>query len=136
MIELTMERTKELLAEAVAERGEEYVYTTPDGKQVTPDSGINCYYVHYCNAEGELPEPVAGCIAGLVLHKAGVSLETLEERENEPADVALMRLASNDVIRAESGVSMLLRSVQRRQDNGTAWGTAVARSLAEEPSAG
>jgi hypothetical protein len=135
MIELTMERTKELLAEAVAERGEEYVYTTQDGKQVTPDSGINCFYVHRRNAEGELPEPVAGCIAGLVLHKAGVSLETLEERENEPADVALMRLASNDVIRGESGVPMLLRRVQRRQDKGTAWGTAVANSLAEEPTA-
>lgn len=136
MIELTMERTKELLAEAVAERGEEYVYVTPDGVQVTPECGINCSYVHHRNVEGPLPEPVAGCIAGLVLHKAGISLETLTEHENEPADVALADLEREAAVRVEGGVSMLLRRVQRRQDNGTAWGTAVARSLAEEPSAG
>lgn len=129
MIELTMERTKELLAEAVAERGWDYVYVTPDGVQLTPDSGINCFYVHHRNAEGPLPEPVAGCIAGLVLHKAGVSLETLAKHESEPADVALGYLMEEAVVHAEGGVPALLRNVQRRQDNGHPWGQAVANSL-------
>lgn len=131
MIELTMERTKALLAEAVAERGADYVYTTPDGQQVTQDSGIQCLYVHHRNAEGELPEPVPGCIAGYVLHKAGVPLEALQYRENEPADRALVQLETDEVLHPLAGVRRLLVRVQRRQDNGASWGAAVAAALAE-----
>jgi hypothetical protein len=135
MIELTMERTKELLAEAVAERGADYVYTTPNGTVVTPESGLRCLYVHRNNAEGELPEPVAGCIAGLVLHKAGVSLEALRGHEDQPADDVLERLETNEVARGDAAVRTLLRNVQRRQDDGQPWGQAVANSLAGEAKA-
>lgn len=134
MIELTMERTKGLLAEAVAERGEDYVYTTPSGKTPDGEGGTNCFYVHYDKGGERLPEPVAGCIAGLVLHKAGLPLDTLSEHENSPVDIVLSHLTGAGEVGAESGVQRLLRDVQRRQDKGVAWGQAVALTLAEEPS--
>lgn len=136
MIELTLERTKELLAEAVAERGEDYVYSTPEGKIPTPDGSVMCYYVHAWDASGPLPEPVAGCIAGYVLHKAGVPLDTLRALERQPADRVLGFLERDDVARAEPRVRMLLRTIQQRQDAGQSWGQAVANTLAEESQAG
>lgn len=131
MIELTMERVKELLAEAVAERGEDYVYALPNGTVVTKDNLDPCRYVHYENSQGPLPEPVAGCIAGLVLHKAGLPLDVIEQYEGQYAGAAVRYLTKSGHARVERGVDDLLTAVQRRQDAAQPWGLAVRHALAD-----
>lgn len=122
MIELTLDRTKELLAAAVAEKGADYVYTTPDGQQSSPEDLTTCLYVH-----GDQP----GCIVGHVLHKAGVSLPLLSRSESDDAEGALGGLKADGIVAYEGRVSDLLKSVQAKQDHGVAWGTAVDEALAE-----
>lgn len=119
MIELTLDKTKELLTEAVAEKGAEYVYTNPEGVPGGSDSLANCYYVH-----GSQP----GCIVGHVLHKAGVPLETLTEHETRPAGFVLRSLEDFDL---DHNTLRLLDDVQERQDRGVPWGEAVQQALAE-----
>lgn len=119
MIELTLERAKELLAEAVAERGEDYVYPRSD-------SGPYCYYVHTPDMDASLTEPAPGCIAGYVLHKAGVPLETLRRFEGKSVQYPIAQL-----VQTEPDVADLLRNVQSRQDERTPWGEAVQRTLNE-----
>ncbi|MFF5471025.1 hypothetical protein [Streptomyces achromogenes] len=122
MIELTLDRVKELLNEAVAEKGADYVYTTPDGKQGTPEYQPTCLYVH-----GDKP----GCIVGHALHRAGVSLSLLLEEEQDDASSVLRSLAQLGVLSYTDGVSQLLYEAQQRQDHGTSWGEAVQQALAE-----
>lgn len=97
MIALTLERTKQLLAEAVAERGEEYVYKNERGQDGTFG---DCAYVHGSPSGGHSP----GCIVGLVLHKAGVPLERLARHEGTPANRLVSELRSYGYLEAESGV--------------------------------
>jgi hypothetical protein len=130
MITLTLERTKELLAEAVVERGEGYVYTRPDGKQSSPDGSESCFYVHTPDMDASITESVPGCIAGYVLHKAGVPLEALRTCETAPADSAVSHLSMETALSVDSGVAILLREVQVMQDRGRSWGEAVRETLA------
>ena len=120
MIQLTLERTKQLLAEAVAEKGADYVYTTPDGEQGNEDVSPNCFYVH-----GFQP----GCIVGHVLHKAGVSLASLREEESNNASGVLSSLRPD--LPYEPGVDVLLNEAQQAQDQGVPWGEAVRLALQE-----
>lgn len=122
MIELALAKAKELLAEAVALKGEDYVYTTPDGKQGSEDWQPRCLYVH-----GEQP----GCIVGHVLHAASVSLPVLSAEETNDAEGAVRNLAREDVLSYEDGVSRLLQDVQAAQDRGIPWGQALREALAE-----
>ncbi|MFF3363612.1 hypothetical protein [Streptomyces misionensis] len=114
MIELTLARAKELLAEAVAEKGADYVYTGPDGEQGNPDRAAECYYVH-----GQQP----GCIVGNVLHRAGVSLADLAQYEGQAAEDPVEQLTKANVAAVR-----LLISVQELQDRGTPWGEAVRQA--------
>ncbi len=120
-IELTLARVKELLAEAVAEKGADYVYTTPEGEPAGPDMETPCRYVH-----GDKP----GCVVGHVLHKAGVSLALLEGQEGTDAYGAMRNLWRDGEIEFEPPVRQLLNHVQLDQDRGTPWGEAVRRALA------
>lgn len=119
MIELTLNKAKELLAEVVALKGEDYVYTTPDGERGSEDMQPICMYVH-----GDEP----GCIVGHVLNKAGITLSRLREEERNDASGVLINLRSD--LAYEDGVSQLFQDVQAMQDRGTPWGRAVRDALA------
>lgn len=125
MIELGLARTKELLAEAVALKGEDYVYTTPEGDKGSEDYQPVCLYVH-----GDQP----GCIVGHVLHAAGVPLDNLGRYEGDDATVAIRTLIDDETIASDLTVGRLLRAVQDRQDSGIPWGQAVQQALAEPDS--
>lgn len=116
MIELTLARTKELLAEAVAEKGEDFVYTNRDGHEVDSDGVTPCHYVH---------DDKPGCIVGNVLHKAGVPLDELSRFEGQDAQEVTRSVCTVE----EGDVIRLLSGVQDRQDRGTAWGEAVSLAL-------
>lgn len=122
MIELTLERTKQLLTEAVAEKGEGFVYVNRAGRQATEYGSITCHYVH-----GDEP----GCIVGHILHKAGVSLADLSDYESQGAEDPVENLTD-----PEPGVTKLLNWAQDFQDRGVPWGKSVQRALARLESAG
>lgn len=123
MIELDLARTKELLAAAVAERGEDFVYITPDTDE---ESAPKCLYVH--EATGGLE---CGCIVGWVLHRAGVPLELLRQYEGSHATDVLDRLWDINVLAASLEAASLLHAVQGSQDDGSPWGEAVREALEE-----
>lgn len=114
-IKLTLERTKELLAEAVALKGAGYIYTHPDGWVAADgDNPASCRYVH---------DDQPGCIVGHVLHAAGVSLEALSEYEGQGAQDPAYQLAG-----ATDGAARLLDFAQDHQDRGVPWGEAVRQA--------
>jgi hypothetical protein len=122
MITLTLERTKQLLAEAVAEKGAEYVYVNRDGDPADGDVSVSCHYVH-----GDQP----GCIVGWVLYRAGVGLADLSEYEGRGAEDPVEGL-----MEAPAEVRKLLNWAQDYQDQGTPWGEAVRRALSRLEQAG
>ncbi len=130
MISITTERALELLTECVAERGEEYVYTSEgDVTNRYPDITPACYYVHQDSDGVKSP----GCIAGLALHKAGVPLDVLEEHERMTANSLLRSLRSLGIIDYDDDAAYALRRAQVIQDDGGTWGAALARA-SEAPS--
>lgn len=120
MIRLTLEGTKELLKEAVVERGADYV--DPDASR--PNL---CRNVHVAD-DGT---PIPGCIVGWVLHKSGVSLELLSENNMAAASSVISELREGNVLTFEVEAQYLLDRVQDHQDKGVPWGTAVQRACGE-----
>lgn len=119
MIELSLVMTKELLAEAVAEKGADFVYVNKYGQQADQSGDVTCQYVH-----GDQP----GCIVGNVLHRAGVPLDELGQYETHSVDDLGQRLFT-----AEARVKLLLNHIQGHQDVGVPWGEAVRLALAVQP---
>jgi hypothetical protein len=122
--ELTLERVNQLLDQAVAERGADYVYVRP---QASADR--RCLYSH-----GDSP----GCIVGYVLHKLGVPLITLAQYEGMPAREILPVLGlvpfDPDLRTAEqTEIVFLLNRVQHAQDRHQTWGYAVTEMRRWEP---
>lgn len=111
MIELTYERVNELLDEAIAEKGADYVYEDENG------SRQDCKYVHHFPGE----DPVPGCIAGNVLHRAGVPLGEFNRVES----LAVAPLLDLLGVRMPDEAVSLLAEIQGRQDKGWTWGLAV-----------
>lgn len=118
-IELTLDRAKELLAEAVALKGADYVYVNPDGVQASGSFPGDCHYVH-----GDQP----GCIVGHVLHKAGVSLTLLSDQEGQNSYAVLRNLHRASQVSCEEGVEALLGEAQGAQDMAVPWGEAVRQA--------
>jgi hypothetical protein len=114
MIELTHSLIDTYLDEAVAEFGEDYVYSRGG-------SG-SCNYVR---------NGAPSCLVGQVLAKAGVPLERLKRADEGhfdngvPADDLLVELRQEGVLTCDSEVVSLLSEVQWRQDEGTSWGSVV-----------
>lgn len=129
---LTLERAKQLAAEAVALKGAEYIYTNPDGYSADGALPIGmdgdtlgeldeqCYYVH-----GDEP----GCIAGHILHLHGVPLHVLRDHELHGADSVVADLFG---VEKNSLVASYLREMQRLQDNGKTWGQALSLADCDE----
>jgi hypothetical protein len=113
MIELTLEKAIELVEQAIADRGEDYVYERPEDVE-------ECQYVH-----GDEP----GCIVGYILHAAGVDLGTLHDNEGIWASFVTNNLAMQNVLAADYGVACFLDSIQGEQDRGKTWGQALAYGL-------
>lgn len=67
-ITIDLDRALELLDEAVAERGEDYVY---------PEDIACSYWRETCDQIGTLCEP--GCLVGLAWNRAGISADQLAE---------------------------------------------------------
>lgn len=121
---LTLDRAKQLAAEAVAEMGAEYVYTNPYGVRadgVASDVDIECYYVH-----GDVP----GCIVGHILYRHDEEMFDQLNSQYEGEDVAALPEEW-----FTQGVQDFLQVVQARQDNGTPWGVALeyALTVLDEP---
>lgn len=131
MIEITKELALKLLAEAVAEKGETYVYSNPTSQ--------DCMYVHgYApvldetgdeTGEREQVEDLTpGCLVGDVLHRAGVPLrlfERLDINYDTPADHALSDLRLHGVLEYTPEASSVLLAAQSAQDTKRSWGAAL-----------
>lgn len=131
MIEITSELAVSLAAEAVRERGENYVNPSyffdnriptddivPDG---TPRYEGMCRYVS--------PDGTAGCIVGVILNKAGVDLETLQKHEGEGAWNLLSTLRAEDILDVDYDARTFLSELQSAQDQGKEWGKALRHAI-------
>jgi hypothetical protein len=102
--------------DAVAERGKDYVYSSPD------DYG-NCKYWHEKNEQ-------PGCLFGLALHKLGVSGEDLYGFDNG------MGGGIQDILETSYGlgyeVARAAENAQGAQDNSLAWGDAASWFLSPD----
>lgn len=143
MIELTRQKTIELLRAAVADRGADYVYE----KQPDEQGGFDCQYVHgtemvlvdqnfdsgyYRYEEQATGDLTPGCIVGHVLINAGIHpIEFLELEVNRDtgADVLLGQLAHNGYLSFDPGVDSLLEVAQNNQDQSASWGDAVELAI-------
>jgi hypothetical protein len=106
-----LEATKVLLAAALAEKGEDYIY--PDAEK---RNGV-CQYVH-----GGKPS----CLVGNVLHRAGWSIEALQAADAE----SLWEWLPDQDDQTGDG-RRLLSDAQWSQDRGEPWGMAVETALAK-----
>jgi len=111
---LTNEVVSDLLDEALALRGERYVYPREDG--------LTCTYVR----DGK-----PSCLVGVVLSLAGLPLDELVKADkaaygtSEQADKLLVDLDLRGKIRMTHDVMRALSHAQMMQDGGETWGEAV-----------
>lgn len=124
MIDYSYAQTLQFLLDAVAVKGEDYVYEGVD------DNGggdaMRCYYAR--NGEPD-------CIVGHVLHKLGVPIEKMEynqETKNNVDVISHKTIHSHFyTLRSEYGINFserarrLLAVVQGFQDSDYSWGDAV-----------
>ncbi len=114
MIELNRSLVDTYLDEAVAEFGEDYVYSQGDYG--------SCDYVR---------DGAPSCLVGQVLAKAGVPLERLKEADQGQhgggvaANDLIVGLGEEGVLSYDSQVIRLLFEAQYRQDSGYTWGASV-----------
>ena len=122
MIQITEESFVSALRAAVAEKGEDYVYTNPDGREAGDDGEATCHYVH-----GDQP----GCLVGNVLHRLGVPLSVLELHEGGAAYEVMGRIRESGQLDFDLGVRGAAEMAQNRQDAGYSWGYAMEAALGE-----
>lgn len=116
------DETLSLLRAAVELKGEDYVYTNPNGEMATIDGGItDCFYV---DESGD--DAVPSCIVGHVFHAMGIPvLDMLKiEGSSVNSDVTEDLLRDNS-IQVTPRATRLLYSAQDLQDSGHTWGEAV-----------
>lgn len=115
--DVTEDQYLQAIHDAVAERGENWVY--PFGKEGwrIGDSENSCRYVR-----SDKPEPA--CIVGEVLHRVGVPLGDLSQHEGRAASVTLPTLGMPGSMKA---VLDALDDAQTSQDLGSSWGQALVR---------
>lgn len=111
-------RALELLDQAVAEKGAEYV-----------DPAVEIGRCNYVQVEGD-GDLVPGCIVGYAMNNAGVPLHELA-LEGIVTEIDWERWCD---VKLSDGAASVLRRAQSMQDDGMQWGAAVkyAHSLAAE----
>lgn len=128
----TLEETKELLDEIVAEVGADYTYEYPTyiGEYGTEVSAVGCVYT--------TPEGKPSCIVGALLGKVSPEdlkrLHDYEWRGYDPDEISATYLMNPNVTGVylgdyfEEEAFPMINSVQIRQDLGNPWGVAVDTS--------
>ncbi|MDX3260797.1 hypothetical protein PV336_16370 [Streptomyces sp. MI02-2A] len=116
-IEITLDEAKTLLADAVKEKGADYVYQNVD----SPHGNPTCAYF----------DPTTGapsCIVGHVIAAKGATRERLDNREqNLYTDV--QGLVHAEIIKVDNETHALLTIAQEKQDRDVSWGEAVKGAL-------
>jgi hypothetical protein len=124
-----------LMSEAVAERGDSFVYHQEE-------HAAECRYVHGTEvaelSDGGLvdtPEEewTPGCLVGAALVKGGVSLKQIMLTNNNESgsDVLLDRLVDTDVLGGVTADAIaVIALAQSLQDRGDSWGYALERAKA------
>lgn len=116
--EITEQETEKLLANAVADRGEDFVY--PEEWKY----GADCQYF--------LPDGKPACIVGHVLDQLGLTQTNISSvgvyGQLFPAVQINEHLAHTGIAFTKDAVDLLV-FVQNRQDRGVPWGDAVDTSL-------
>jgi len=125
-IDLTIENVIEALKEAVAEKGEEYVYVNKYGQSALDDdgypSGISCHYLDL--------DSNPSCIVGNVLYRLGVPFNEMYDN-GEDSSALVKRLHQEGVISAvQLGVLPILYTAQGMQDMGATWGVVLEKAIA------
>lgn len=115
-MKITKVKALELMAEAVTEKGDDYTYPLHE-------RNYSCRYVN----EGQ-PD----CLVGNALHRAGVSIETLKEMDDDSDPWAELGISSERVqgilkpfVTFTPAAVAALTEAQSSQDNGHAWGRAL-----------
>jgi hypothetical protein len=111
MIELTYDRTLDLLEEVVA-GNEDMIYEKPDNSRV-------CSYVAGKNT--------MGCGVGQVFRKAGVRILDLKRLDDigGVSGVYYHGLTGKGIVKMDTSSRALLDAFQYRQDKGVPWGVAL-----------
>lgn len=127
---LGMDKAKELVSLAIAEKGEEYVYQR---------EGTVCSYVHQVGEvwdeesdayEEDYSSAVPGCLVGHALHLGGVSLQVLSSYNLDGSHDLLNALKRvNEIGEVSQPAARYLSQVQGSQDNGASWGLANEAAL-------
>lgn len=139
MLNLDLKKAQELVAECIAEKGEDYVYEK---------EGSSCKYVHDVTSawdnHAELYEisfesATPGCIVGAALHKGGIPLDVMgADNMNDNGSMDLLnKLAEKGLVTFTEHADNYLANVQTSQDGGAPWGrsaeaAARGRRLTEE----
>lgn len=123
-----------LLSEAVAIKGEEYVYDYRDPNTVEPvsvyDGAVQVapIYCVYTTHEGE-----PSCLVGLAMHLAGAELPDYDNHLNV-ASIGFDQTRSffyGQGFVLTDGAARVLGRVQSNQDSGQSWGDAVVSTVSE-----
>lgn len=118
MIEVTDAQVYQTTREVVAEQPD-YIYQNPLGHTAISENSVACYYVH---------DDKPGCVVGAVLHRLGVPLKYLSDREGLRGDQVALGLTN-----MSPDTAMFLRRVQIGQDRGLTWGDALGRAEMNTP---
>lgn len=134
---LTRKMALQIVKDAVAEKGVDYVYESED------EYASGCKYLHgvvtVCaedeNGEDELSVEKAcpACLIGVGLVKHGISMEFLA-KHNEDADIHTLTYILEDegyIKEFEIGARSILSAAQNAQDQGETWGVALGRAQHE-----
>lgn len=135
-LHIDLAKAKELISQAVAERGEEYKYSNPhaDRESVnysvdtysseSGNNGPNCLYIHKDDNGNITP----GCGVGLALINAGVPKEWFDSADRNSSTVhdKLRELSDDDKLTYTGEAADYLRWFQAEQDFGTPWGACKA----------
>lgn len=125
-VHIDLAKAQSLVAECIAERGEDFVYKKAHGE-------YSCQYVHdvsdVWNEDTEEYEDVnfadatPGCLVGMALHKAGVPLESLGSRDrNEDGSFDLIaKLESEGWVTVTTDAQNYFGNAQCSQDLGAPW---------------
>jgi hypothetical protein len=114
-VEITLDEAKELLARAVKEKGEDYVYA--------PLTDMGRSQCAYFNPADKCPS----CMVGYVLSYKGVTYDVLETTNSVVTEV--QDLVEEGHLKVDNETLALLTIAQVEQDQGQTWGRALEEAL-------